>query len=137
MTRNLFILFLSTTLLLSACAAVATPADPLEGTSWELVSSAGQAVLPGTQVTLAFAEGRASGTAGCNGYGGMYQVDGDQVAFREVASTLMFCADPAGVMEQETAFLGSLNEVARFELAAGRLQLFRADGEALEFVPAR
>jgi hypothetical protein len=39
-------------------------------------------------------------------------------------------------MEQEAAFLGSLNQVERFELADGQLQLIRSDGEALTFVPA-
>jgi heat shock protein HslJ len=63
-------------------------------------------------------------------------VDGEQISFQEVASTLMLCTAPEGVMEQEAAFLGSLNQVERYELADGRLQLIRSDGEALTFVPA-
>jgi heat shock protein HslJ len=63
-------------------------------------------------------------------------VDGEKIVFRDVASTLMLCTGPEGVMEQEAAFLGSLNQVERYELADGQLQLIRSDGEALTFVPA-
>lgn len=129
-------LFLLTALLLSACSALSAGNDPLEGTSWVLASYAGQPALPGTDVTLQFADGQAGGTAGCNGYGGAYEVDGNEISFHEIASTLMLCTAPPGVMEQEGQFLGSLNEVERFELDEGQLQLFRPDGEALLFTPA-
>jgi heat shock protein HslJ len=135
MKRKLLILLTLAALLLSACSA-ASAGDPLDGSSWELSAAAGKAVLPGTNVTLAFADGQASGEAGCNGYGGAYALDGNQISFQDVASTLMLCTAPEGVMEQEAGFLGSLNEAERFELAGGQLQLFRSDGEALTFVPA-
>lgn len=136
MKPKLFILTLLTVLLLSACSAFATPADPLQGTSWELVSYAGQAVVPGTKVTLKFEDEQASGNAGCNSYGGNYQVNGDQVRFEQMISTMMACADQS-VMDQESTYLQFLGNAQRFELADGWLQLFRSDGEALVFVPAR
>jgi heat shock protein HslJ len=135
MKLKLLSLTLLTVLLLSACSAPSS-GDPLEGTSWQLAASAGQDVVPGTNVTISFEDGLAGGEAGCNGYGGSYVVDGEKISFQEVASTLMLCTAPEGVMEQEAAFLGSLNQVERFELAGGRLQLIRSDGEALTFVPA-
>jgi heat shock protein HslJ len=136
MKRKLLILLTLTALLLSACGA-ASAGDPLDGTSWKLAATAGKPALPGTNVTIKFEDGQAGGEAGCNGYGGAYEVDGEKLSFRDVVSTLMLCTAPGGVMEQEAEFLGSLNEVERFELAGGQLQLFRADGEALTFVPAQ
>ena len=135
MKLKLLSLTLLTVLLLSACGA-STPGDPLEGSSWQLAAYAGKDVVPGTNVTIGFEDGLASGEAGCNGYGGAYVVDGEEITFRDVASTLMLCTAPEGVMEQEAEFLGSLNQVERYELADGQLQLFRSDGEALAFVPA-
>jgi len=134
MKRKLLML-ITLTALLSACSVFAPAGDPLDGTSWQLSAYGDKAVLPGTSVTIAFADGQASGTAGCNGYGGSYEVDGDQISFHELASTLMLCTGPEGIMEQEAEFLGPLNEAGRFELAGGRLQLFRSDGEALTFIP--
>ena len=135
MKRKLILFPLMTLLLLSACGAVAPATPSLEGTSWQLESLAGEPALPGTDVTIEFKDGQAGGQAGCNGYGGAYKVDGNEITFRELASTLMACADPA-VMEQESAYLQFLGEVQRFELVEGQLQLVRADGEALVFVPA-
>jgi heat shock protein HslJ len=88
-------------------------------------------------VSLRFEDGQAGGAAGCNSYGGAYEVDGEKISLREIASTLMLCTAPEGVMEQEAEFLGSLNEVERFELADGQLQLIRPGGEALTFVPVQ
>jgi heat shock protein HslJ len=121
-------------MLLAACSA---GGDPLDGSSWKLSEYAGKPALPETNVTIEFTDGQAGGAAGCNSYGGAYEVNGEQVVFRDVVSTLMLCTAPEGVMEQEAEFLGSLNEVERFEVSGGQLQLIRADGEALVFVPAQ
>lgn len=136
MKRMLVSLFLLTVIVLSGCGADPSAANPLDGTSWELSMIAGRSPAPGSTVTLEFREGQASGSAGCNGYGGDYAVEGEEIIFEEVASTLILCSEPEGVMEQEAEFLGSLNEVERFELDEEQLRLFRADGEALVFVPA-
>lgn len=128
------LMLITLTALLSACSAF-SPSDPLQGTTWTLSAIGERSPVAGTTVTLEFKDGQASGTAGCNGYGGSYEVDGDKISFHELASTLMLCTGPEGIMEQEAEFLGSLNEAGRFELAGGRLQLFRSDGEALTFIP--
>lgn len=135
MKRMIVSLILLTTLLLSACGAL-SGSDPLAGTSWVLDSYLGNPALPGTNVTIQFQDGQAGGQAGCNGYGGAYEVNGNEITFTDVASTLMLCTGPEGVMEQEAQFLGSLNEVVRFELSDNELQLIRADGQALIFIPS-
>ena len=136
MKQNLLSFTLLVLLLLSACSAF-PGGDPLAGTSWKLSSYAGKPGLPETDVTIQFQDGQAGGQAGCNSFGGAYQVNGQRITFHDMASTLMACTSPAGVMEQEAEFLGSLNEVERFELSEGQLQLIRADGQALIFAPAQ
>ncbi len=85
--------------------------------------------LAETRLTATFAaDGRLHGRAGCNGYTTRYAVDRGALAVEPPASTRMTCAEPAGVMEQETAFLGALARGASFQLGGGLLELLDADG---------
>lgn len=107
---------------------------PLAGSQWVLQLMQGEPPLPDTQITLNFEESNAGGTAGCNSYGGPYELgDAGALRFGEMTSTAMACIEPEGVMEQESAFLAALREVVGYELAdAGeRLLLLHADGHAL------
>jgi putative lipoprotein len=136
-----FKLFSAATILLvfglAACSASGqTAADPLESTSWELVSFGGTPVMEGTTVTASFADGQVTGEGGCNSYGGSYQVDGENIEFNEVVMTMMACMEPEGVMDQETAVMAYLNDAQTFEIDAdGQLHIYRADGEGLVFAP--
>jgi heat shock protein HslJ len=81
-------------------------------------------VLAGTSLTLEFgADGRVSGSAGCNRYTGQYTVAGDAVTIGQSASTRRMCAEPAGVMEQEAAFLAALPGDVRARIDGDRLEL--------------
>jgi len=81
-----------------------------------------------TTVNLAFgADGRASGSAGCNRYTASYESARDTLKFGTAAATRMMCAT-AGVMEQEQAFLNALGTVATFRQEGDRLELRGADG---------
>ncbi len=135
MKDKLLLLTLLTVILLSACSAVALSADPLDGTSWELFAISKHLPLEGTTITISFEDGRASGSSGCNSYGGAYQVNGSKVKFQELESTVMACLEPSGVMEQETAYLQSLGKAQRFELTDGQLLIYWSEHEALTFVP--
>lgn len=85
--------------------------------------------LAGATVTATFsADGRLHGRAGCNAYTTRFAVDRGTLAVEPPASTRMTCAEPAGVMEQETAFLDALARVASFQLGGGLLELLDADG---------
>jgi heat shock protein HslJ len=76
-----------------------------------------------------FAEdGNATGNAGCNNFTGGYTLDGSQLAIGELATTRMFCAEPEGVMDQETAFLAALQSSASFQIMGGDLELLDAGG---------
>ncbi len=114
--------------------------NPLQGTAWLLESfgplGAEQAALAGSQVTLQFdAGGNAGGNAGCNHYGGGYNVDGNALAFGEIASTLMACLDD-GVMEQESSYLAALHSAESYSLPDERLVIQYDGGQSsLIFVP--
>lgn len=116
--------------LLAACSTRA--GDPLNGTSWALVNLNGKPSVEGTNVSAVFADGQISGSGGCNGYGGAYEVNGDKLQIQQVVSTLMACAD-SEAMDQEAAFFNALGEAQSFKLANGQLQIFTVDGQTLTF----
>lgn len=108
----------------------------LEGVTWTLATyldAAGvsQTVLANTQVTAVFADAKVSGTAGCNNYFASYKLDGDKLSIAPAGSTMMFCAVPAGVMDQESAYLKALESVATYSIEAGQLVLSDATGKTI------
>lgn len=108
-------------------------ASALVGTTWEVTGiNTGTAVsspIVGSKVTATFGEdGRVTGTAGCNSYTGGYTLHGDALVVDPVASTSMACNSPAGVMEQETAFLQALERSTTVEAAATGFTLRDAGG---------
>lgn len=111
----------------------------LTGTDWRLVSfgSAGSetSLVAGTTVTLKFGEdGRASGSSGCNSYGGTYQVRGDNISFGRLISTKRACLDQ-NANQQESRFLSALEAANRFRLSSNRLTILSDRGRsALNFV---
>jgi heat shock protein HslJ len=136
--RHLATLTLATVLLLSvaACALPGLPTgDPLEGTSWRLVTLGGAGLIPSTQITATFEERQVHGSA-CNSYGGSYKVSGDKITLSELYMTEMACVDPQGIMEQERRYLEMLGMAQTFKLSASQLQIFAAGGEVLTFLAA-
>ena len=126
------------TLMLAGCAM--TPSAPeagappaLPGTTWTataLARDAGAlaALVPGSKITLAFgADGRASGSAGCNRYFASYQTEGSKLSLKGGGSTRMMCGGD-GVMAQEQAYLRALDTVATMRIEANRLELRTAAG---------
>jgi len=107
----------------------------LNGTAWHLVSLATapgeiRPVLEGTSITAVFGDdGTLEGSAGCNRYATDFTQEGNAIRTGHVATTLMYCAGPAGVMEQESAFLAALACAATAEIDGGRLVLKNAAGE--------
>jgi heat shock protein HslJ len=121
-------------ILFAGCSALPTT-DPLDGTSWELYAYRKSRPIEGSTLTISFEDGQIHGSAGCNSYGGSYEVDGGKITISEIFSTLMACPEPEGLMEQETMFLQFLGNAQRFEIVDGQLQIFWSDHEALTFVP--
>ena len=129
-----FALATATLLLLSACAGILPGSgDPLEGTSWRLMTLGGSSLIPGTEITLVFEKGQVHGSSGCNTYGGSYQVDGDKITMTDLYNTEMACMDPAGVMDQESEYLELLRDAQAFQIDEAELVIEAASDEVLAF----
>ena len=125
-----------TLFLLAACGGIdAAAGDRLDGTSWELWALRKTLPISGTTFTATFEDGGVHGSAGCNSYGGSYQVDGDRITVGEMVSTEMACLEPEGLMDQESYLLEFLGDAQTFQVDEEQLQIFRSDGEALTFQP--
>ena len=123
MKKVLLILFV-TVLAVSACTAEGSSASLIG--SWKLTAY-GPADAPTPAVADAEAEltfnedGTVTGNSGCNGFGGSYTAEGNQVTFSEIVSTLMACEDPR--MEQEDAVHKVLTDTATFKIEGNTLTL--------------
>ena len=95
------------------------PAGEAEGSTFYLVSfgpeAAPQPVIAGTSITASFANDTISANAGCNNYSGTLTPVDDHFTVSGVITTRMFCSEPAGVMEQEQAYLAGLETVGGYE----------------------
>lgn len=119
------------------------PDLPLVGSSWlvRAVNNGRQGVVStalGSTLSATFdAEGRMSGSAGCNRYWAEFSIDGDALALGTATATRSVCPEPEGVMQREAEFLIALGTVARFEQRGDRLQLrTAADALAIDLVSA-
>ena len=132
MKRKQIILLTLAATLLSACGSLG--ADSLTGKSWKLITIGDSSPVAGSTLTLAFESGQASGHSGCNSFGGTYQVNGNELQFEQMMSTLMACANQS-LMEQESTYMKFLGDANHFEFVDGQLHIYRPDGDALIFVP--
>ncbi len=111
-----------------------TPQNPLANTFWRATQVDGQTVLAGTNLTANFgAGGGLQGSSGCNTYSASYSVNGENLSISPPSGTSRLCADPPGIMEQETAFLNALVSASSFSLEGQQLYLAHAGG-LIEFV---
>ena len=105
----------------------------LGGTDWETTAfnNGKQAVvglLEGTTLTANFSEdGAVSGNSGCNNYTGEYEVKGGQITIGPLASTMMMCSDPPGIMDQEGQFIAALESAASYQIEGNVLELRTKD----------
>ena len=112
--------------------------DQIEGRSWvvESFSANGSSVAPieGSVLSATFEDGTVSGIAGCNNYFAGYELDGNAIAIGPAGSTLMFCAEPEGVMEQEQAYLALLQSADEYSVDGDTLTLSASGTVVLTFV---
>lgn len=112
---------------------VAQPA-PLTGTTWKLSfyhdgESALVSTWAGTEITAVFGDdGKVSGSAGCNDYTASYDIEGNAITIGPAATTRKMCAEPEGVMEQESAYLAALQSAAAYQIEGDGLVLTSVDG---------
>lgn len=106
----------------------------LTGTNWTATAyntgtQAVTSLLADTSITAIFTEdGKLNGSAGCNNYMTGYTLDGSNITIEPPATTRKFCAEPAGIMEQEAAFVKMLPEATTYRISGNQLELRTADG---------
>ena len=111
---------------------ITSSSDGLDGSEWTLTTLKGAELFPGTNITLDFAGGQASGFAGCNAYGGPYLAgDGGALSISTLGVTAQACLEPEGVMDQEGAYLADLQEATGYRVMGDQLELLDAGGESL------
>jgi para-nitrobenzyl esterase len=126
-------------LLLSACAPLAPPADPLPGTTWQLVrfqGGDGTVLVPDDRAkyTVAFmSDGTVSVRFDCNrGRGGWSSPQKNALTFGPMALTRAMC--PPGSLHDH--MVRQWPYVRSYVLKDGRLYLsLMADGGTFEFEP--
>ena len=128
--KNLLLLVLVIGLAISACTTKNETSSPSLIGSWKLTSYSHADVLTpavsGTDAGLNFNDdGTLTGNSGCNGLGGNYKAEGDQVTFSDVVSTLMACDEAR--MAQEGAFHQVLTETATFNIEGNTLTITNND----------
>jgi len=99
----------------------------LEGSSWILASLNGVEPLPDTTITASFdVDGTVNGTDGCNRYGAVYEVDGDNISITLGPTTLMACPEP--IMNQAAEYAAALGAAATYQIQGEALELLDAEG---------
>jgi heat shock protein HslJ len=125
-------------LILAACASSGSqPGGDLTGSFWALTELNGQPPVAGTGISAQFtADGNVGGSAGCNRYSGTYTVSGNKITFSSpLATTMMMCEQ--ALMDQETAYLKSLEEAQTFAVNGDQLTLTAGDGTKLAVYKAQ
>ncbi len=129
---TLVTLFALSVLIPSACIGSGASASPTG--EWTLISygdaSNPTSALPDVDTSINFNEdGTFGGNVGCNSFGADYNVDGDQVSFGSIVSTMMFCE---GVSDQESTVLNILTDkTVSFTINADQLTLISTDGASV------
>jgi heat shock protein HslJ len=106
----------------------------LEGTAWNAIELYGTAVsiqssAPDRQPHLVFgANGRLSGTDGCNRVTGSYIVKDNGIAFGEIAATQMACPNTEEIASR---FRAALKGTSHWSIVKDRLEFYGATGKPL------
>ena len=132
------------TLFLSACNTTGQTdmtADwsNVTGKNWQLtmLTNGDKTLTPTAPIqpsALFAADGKVSGSSGCNNYFGTYTQTADQLTFSPLGATRKMCIN--GAMEIETAFNAATGRVASWTLSDGNLVLLDGSGKAvMTFAP--
>lgn len=123
--RRAALLLMATTILATGCGGGGGSSAELDlpGTSWTLADP-GEATAP---PTLQFAAATVSGSGGCNGFSGSYEVDGERLSFGPLKATQIGCPEPLAAAERR--FFAALEEVSHGRLEDGEL-ILAGDGGA-------
>ncbi|MCA9949427.1 MAG: META domain-containing protein [Anaerolineales bacterium] len=107
---------------------------PLTNTVWQLTlynngKEALVSAIAGTEITAIFGnDGNLSGSASCNTYNAAYTVDDQNITIGPSATTMMFCGEPEGIMDQESAYLAAIETAVTFTITGDELELLNDQG---------
>lgn len=124
-------LFVLSILILSACTSGASASVVGE---WKLVSygdaSSPTPAVPDVETSINFDEkDKFGGNVGCNSFGSEYTVDGDQIVFGSIVSTMMFCDATSA---QESAVLSILSDQSvKYQFNGEQLTITASDGASV------
>lgn len=90
----------------------------LEG-HWILKSGVGTQLLPNTEITAEFKDGKLTGSGGCNQYSASYTVEplnqtSGKIQIQGIASTKVFCDEE--INAQEESYFQALQQVREYKL---------------------
>ena len=110
-------LFLTVFILNSCASQKLNPT--LKTSDWEVILIDGKKILS-NHPTISFIEkGRQiGGYGGCNYFGGRYEVNGENISFSKMTSTLMACIGD----DLEDRFFSALDKVKKYRVKEDKLQ---------------
>ena len=106
----------------------------LEGTDWILSET-----IPGTSISLVFANGNLSGFASCNTYSASYTTTlaagpTNSITVGPITTSQMACTPE--ILAQEQAYLSGLQTGTSYTISGNSLTLTLADGSTLVYFAA-
>ncbi len=106
----------------------------LEGTTWTLNSTMEEngsvSMAIDQDIYFSLADGTVSGSTGCNTFGGVYKLGGDELSFDQLYQTEMACLDE-DVSQRETQMNSVLNNTVRYSISRNTLTLENENGDVL------
>lgn len=105
----------------------------LTDTAWEVVNynngrEAVVGLVSGTEISAYFGvEGDLTGNAGCNQYFTSFTAGSGSIEIGMPGTTMRFCDQPAGIMEQESEYLAALQSAATYSIRGDLLEMRTAD----------
>jgi heat shock protein HslJ len=114
------------------CGGRNLPPESLDGTSWTILMMDQLPVIDGISTELRFADGKLSGTGGCNRISGSYTTKGGDIIFGALVTTRMAC--PKKQMAQEAKLMSLLQgKVTTRYTVDGDLILTNESGQRATF----
>ena len=107
---------------------------PLYNTRWSLtkIHTNGKEDSVNTKAFIRFdkEKGSAGGNGSCNNFGSNATVNGNEVSFKNIFSTKMYCEE---VQQVENKYFANLGKITRYEIKAKKLLLYNEKELLLEF----
>lgn len=138
--KQLYFTCIAFILLVASCTSAKETMEqpiPLYTTKWSLkkIYTHDKEEMVDTKAFIRFdkEKGSAGGNGSCNSFGSTATISGNELSFKNVFSTKMYCEQ---VQQIENKFLGSLEKVTRFEIKSKSLFLYSDKNLLLEFAAA-